>query len=185
MNILFPGLPNYTGPVTGWFSLLHHSWELVERSDDDVMERIRYIKSNKPAHEQEIRLRHIVYLGQRGDDYEVKRAALDTAYEAEYGKLYSAYSVKHDTLYAIYGIKRDKIPHTNKLVAYEAEQDKRKRNPLYAAHIDKLYAAYEAECNKLRANFEAKDDKLDASIIEYIKPLIKDFAWNGKELVFT
>ena len=115
-NTLFPGHRNvhgefdYRGPTSGWFSLLHHADNLVEWSNN-VMERVQYIVSDKPANEQAIRLRHIVFLGDRGADYEAKRAS--------------------------------------------------------------LYADY-----------EAKRAPLDAKIIDYIKPLIDDFAWNGKELVF-
>ena len=29
-NLLFPGLPDYQGPTSGWFSLLHHVADLVE-----------------------------------------------------------------------------------------------------------------------------------------------------------
>ena len=60
-NILFPGLPNYTGPVKGYFTVLHHEATIIEWSDD-VMERIEYILHNKDANEVDIRLRHIVYL---------------------------------------------------------------------------------------------------------------------------
>lgn len=44
---------------TGFFTLLHHEGPIVEWSDD-VEERLAYIKSAKPAHEQAVRLRHIV-----------------------------------------------------------------------------------------------------------------------------
>ena len=74
-NTLFPGLPGYTGPTKGWFSLLHHAGGLVEWSDN-VMERVDYINRNKPKSEINTRLRHIVYLGGRGDDYEAKRKPL-------------------------------------------------------------------------------------------------------------
>jgi chromosome segregation ATPase len=61
MNLLYPGLPDYTGPTKGWFTLLHHEGPLVEYSQD-VMERIRYINREKSAAERPIRLRHIVYV---------------------------------------------------------------------------------------------------------------------------
>ena len=81
-NTLFPGHRNghgefdYQGPTSGWFSLLHHAYDLVEWSDN-VMERVRYIVSDKPAREQDIRLRHIVFLGDRGIDYKAKCDTLD------------------------------------------------------------------------------------------------------------
>ena len=137
-NTLFPGHRNghgefdYQGPTSGWFSLLHHADDLVEWSDN-VMERVRYIVSDKPAREQDIRLRHIVFLGDRGIDYWAKLAPLDANYAAKYAP---------------------------------------------------LYADYRAKCAPLDADFRAKLAALDAKIIDYIKPLIDGFAWNGKELVF-
>ena len=137
-NTLFPGHRNghgefdYQGPTSGWFSLLHHADNLVEWSNN-VMERVQYIVSDKPANEQAIRLRHIVFLGDRGADYEAKLASLDADDEAK------------------------------------------------RASLD---ADDEAKRASLDADYEAKLAPLDAKIIDYIKPLIDDFAWNGKELVF-
>ena len=62
-NRLYPGKPNYRGPKSGYFTLLHHWGPLVEWSDN-VMERVEYIKSNKAAHEIPVRLRHIVFVPQ-------------------------------------------------------------------------------------------------------------------------
>ena len=148
-NTLFPGHRNgrgefdYRGPTSGWFSLLHHADNLVDWSDN-VMERIQYIISDKPASEQAIRLRHIVFLGDRGIDYWAKLDALDANYAAKYAPLYADYRAKCAPLDADYVAKRDA-----------------------------LYADYAAKCAPL-----------DAKIIDYIKPLIDGFAWNGKELVF-
>ena len=134
-NTLFPGHRNvhgefdYRGLTSGWFSLLHHADNLVEWSNN-VMERVQYIVSDKPAHEQAIRLRHIVFLGDRGTDYYAKLASLRASLRAD-----------------------------------------------YEAKLAPLRADYYAKLAPLRAS-------LDAKIIDYIKPLIDDFAWNGKELVF-
>ena len=79
-NILLPGHKNelgdfdYKGPISGWFSLLHHDG-LVEWSRH-IWERVGYILLRKPAKEQWTRLRHIVYLGERGAAYADKLAAL-------------------------------------------------------------------------------------------------------------
>ena len=159
-NTLFPGHRNgrgefdYRGPTSGWFSLLHHADNLVDWSDN-VMERIQYIISDKPASEQAIRLRHIVFLGDRGIDYRAKLAALDANYAAKYAPLYADYRAKRDPLDADYRAK---------LAALDAD---------FRAKLDALYPDYEAKCASL-----------DAKIIDYIKPLIDGFAWNGKELVF-
>ena len=188
-NTLFPGHRNgrgefdYRGPTSGWFSLLHHADNLVDWSDN-VMERIQYIISDKPASEQAIRLRHIVFLGDRGIDYWAKLAALDANYAAKYAPLYADYRAKCAPLDADYRAK---------LAALDAE-----RVPLYADYVakrDPLYADYAAKCAPLDADhrakldalypdYEAKCAPLDAKIIDYIKPLIDGFAWNGKELVF-
>ena len=122
-NTLFPGHRNgrgefdYRGPTSGWFSLLHHADNLVEWSDN-VMERIQYIISDKPASEQAIRLRHIVFLGDRGIDYWAKLAALDANYEAKCAPLYADYEAKCAPLYADYEAKRDTLD-----ADYEAKRD--------------------------------------------------------------
>ena len=87
VNTLFPGRPNYTGPITGWFGLLHHE-ELCETSHD-VMERVAYVKANKPKHEVAIRLHNMIYLGDVGADYWAKRAPLYADYEAKRDALYA------------------------------------------------------------------------------------------------
>ena len=159
-NTLFPGHRNgrgkfdYRGPTSGWFSLLHHADDLVEWSDN-VMERVRYIVSDKPAREQDIRLRHIVFLGDRGIDYEARRAPLYADYEARRAPLDADYKARRAPLYADYKARRDP-----------------------------LYADYKAKCAPLYADYKARRAPLDAEILTYIKPLIGGFAWNGSELVF-
>ena len=54
----------------------------------------------------------------------------------------------------------------------------------YAAKRAPLDDDYAAKCAALNADYEAKRAALDAEIIDYIKPLIDGFAWNGKKLVF-
>ena len=60
MNKLYPGLPDYTGPTKGMFTLLHHEGPLLEWSDN-VMKRVKYIREHKAQSERDIRLRHIVF----------------------------------------------------------------------------------------------------------------------------
>ena len=120
-NTLFPGHRNgrgefdYRGPTSGWFSLLHHADNLVEWSDN-VMERVQYIVSNKPASEQAVRLRHIVFLGDSGADYEAKLASLDADYEAKLASLDADYKAKRPSLYADYKAKR--APLDAKIIGY-------------------------------------------------------------------
>ena len=124
MNTLYPGKPDYTGPTSGYFTLLHHEGPLIEWSDN-VMERIMYINNYKPASEREIRKAHIIYLDPSiidGSNYEAKCAT--------------------------------------------------------------LYAHYEAKRTTLYADYEAKRATLYAAIVDYIKPLITDFRWDGNQLVF-
>ena len=73
-NKLFPGRDNYTGPTKGWFGLLHHE-QMVEESHD-VMERVAYVKREKPPNEVAIRLHNMMYLGEIFADYYAKRATL-------------------------------------------------------------------------------------------------------------
>ena len=65
MNELFPGRPDYVGPTKGYFAFLHHE-QLFEKSHD-VMERVAYVKRDKPDHEIPTRLHA---------DYEAKRDTL-------------------------------------------------------------------------------------------------------------
>lgn len=84
MNTMFPGRPYYVGPISGMFGLLHHE-NLCEYSHD-VMERVKYVKENKPPNEVDVRLRNMIYLGccaavakrkSLYDDYAAKIKPLD------------------------------------------------------------------------------------------------------------
>ena len=75
-NRLYPGKPNYRGPKSGYFTLLHHLGPLVEWSDN-VMERVEYIKSNKAAFEIPIRLRHIVFVPKKMQPKALQKAYAD------------------------------------------------------------------------------------------------------------
>lgn len=67
LNTLYPGRPDYTGPNTGLFGLLHHD-RLYEWSEN-VAERVAYVRANKPASEQEFRLHCMVYLDPTGQEW--------------------------------------------------------------------------------------------------------------------
>src|SRR3990167_8136857 len=79
INKLYPGLPDYVGPKSGFFTLLHHHGPPIEWSHD-VMERVKYIQKDKAAHERPIRLRHIVYVQKKMIPKPVQKA------EAEWQK---------------------------------------------------------------------------------------------------
>ena len=154
-NTLFPGRPDYIGPTSGTFGLLHH--EVLCESSHDVMERVDYIKKHKPKNEVAVRLHNLIYLGgcEAATDYEAKRAPLDTDYRAKRAPLDTDYRAKCAALYAD-----------------------------YEAKCAPLYADYKAKCAPLDADYKAKCATLDAEILVYIKMNIPDCAWNGKTLVF-
>ena len=89
-NTLFPGRPDYTGPVTGLFGLLHH--DTLTESSHDVMERVSYVKEHKSRHEVEIRLHNMIYLG--NCPAAAKRDSLDADYEAKCAPLNADYQAK-------------------------------------------------------------------------------------------
>ena len=73
-NTIHAGLPGYTGPKYGWFTLLHHAGPLLEYSDD-VGERLDYIDRDKLPDERAIRRAHILYFDPaRLPDAEWRRA---------------------------------------------------------------------------------------------------------------
>ena len=82
-NTLFPGRPDYIGPTSGTFGLLHH--EVLCESSHDVMERVYYIKNNKPKNEVAVRLHNLIYLGgcEAATDYKAKCAPLDADHRAK------------------------------------------------------------------------------------------------------
>ena len=84
-NTLFLGRPDYIGPVTGHFGLLHHD-QLFEHSEN-AMERVQYVKKEKPAHEIEIRLHNMIYLDPTACPAVAKCAPLDVDYLAKLAPL--------------------------------------------------------------------------------------------------
>ena len=60
-NTLFPGRPDYVGPTSGWFGLMHH--QILCEKSHNVMERVEYVKTRKPAREIATRLHNMIYLG--------------------------------------------------------------------------------------------------------------------------
>ena len=100
-NKLFPGRPDYTGPIAGVFGLLHH--DILVESSHDVMERVSYIKHEKPKREIATRLYNIIYLGLC---YEARLCApLIADYIAETNSLNWEYFTKHFRVNAEYVAK--------------------------------------------------------------------------------
>ena len=115
-NTLFPGRPDYIGPTSGTFGLLHH--EVLCESSHDVMERVYYIKNNKPKNEVAVRLHNLIYLGgcEAATDYKAKCAPLYADYEAKCAPLDADYEAKRVALYADYEAKR--APLYAQIIAY-------------------------------------------------------------------
>ena len=162
-NTMFPGRANYVGPRTGAFGLLHHD-QLYETSHD-VMERVAYVKREKPENEIATRLHNMIYLGDCSAT--AKRDALHTDYWAKCGALKADYQAECALLDAGYWAKRAPLD-----VDYRAK---------YGA----LAADYQAKCDALYTDCRAKRALLDAKIMAYIKLYISDCAWSGEELVFA
>jgi hypothetical protein len=181
-NTLFPGRPDYTGPTTGLFGLLHH--EVLFESSHDVRERVQYVKDNKPPNEVAVRLHNMIYLGDRvarrdtlRADYDAKRDALRADYDAKCDALRADYWAKRDALYADYDAKRDAL-YADYWAKYDA------LNADYWAKRDALRADYWAKRDALYADYWAKYDALYADILADIRQHIPDCAWNGQTLVF-
>jgi len=84
MNTKFPGRPDYTGPISGLFGLLHHD-TLFEESNN-VMRRVKYVRRTKPKTEVSIRLWNMIYL----DPGEVPAIAKIAQARAEYERTITA-----------------------------------------------------------------------------------------------
>ena len=54
MNTLYPGQPDYVGPHSGFACWVHH--EIPIEYCTNFAQRIAYIRAEKPAHEQAVRL---------------------------------------------------------------------------------------------------------------------------------
>ncbi len=74
-NILYPGRPNYTGPIKGLFGFIHH--DMIAELSHDVRERVAFIERNKPSNEIKHRLHCLVYLSPRKLPTELNKALRD------------------------------------------------------------------------------------------------------------
>ena len=175
VNKLFPGRENYVGPTIGMFAFLHHE-KLFEESHN-VMERVAYVKREKPEREVWIRLHNMMYLDPVLCPAVAKRDTLYADYKAKRAPLYADYKAKRAPLDADYEAKRAPLD-----ADYEAKRDTLDAD--YEAKCDTLYADYKAKRAPLDADYKAKRDTLDAEILAYIKSEIPDCACNGRTLVF-
>ena len=95
------------------FGLLHH--DALCESSHNVMERVDYVRKNKPWNEIAVRLHNMIYLGGCESvtkrallyaDYKTKRALLDADYKTKRGALYADYKTKRALLHADYEARR-------------------------------------------------------------------------------
>lgn len=97
-NKLFPGKANYVGPQRGYFAFVHHG-KLFEEADQEISDRVDYIKSHKPNSEINTRLRHLIYLGEklnkRIKDYDNKNGGRQALYDREIQAAVLAYAKRH------------------------------------------------------------------------------------------
>jgi len=160
-NKLFPGRPNYTGPTAGLFAFLHHC-TLYEYSDN-VIERINYVKSQKPKDEIELRLHHMLYLDSSDtligkaysfeERYRQKRVQLDNEYEHECARLDSDFQFR--------GYNYD-----------------------YWRQRNTLNAVYRQRVNKLDDDYWRRRALFEKVVLDYINRHIPEHRWNGERIVF-
>ncbi len=142
-NLLYPGRPNYEGPTEGFFGLLHHS--IIAEWSHDVMERVEYVKKEKPKNEIDIRLWNMCYLSEERLPKELVEAV--KTYE-------EAWMTWEEAL---------------KMTCWES------------------WNTYE-EARKTVEEAKKTYNKIlqisSPQILNLIKELVPDTAWDGKELVF-
>jgi len=168
MNTLYPGLPDYTGPTKGLFTLLHHEGPLLEWSDD-VMERIKFINEKKPEDERAIRLRHIVFFPEKLRGKKMWKA------DAERQKAYTEWKKAYTEWKKAYAERQKAYTEWKKAYAERQKAD---------AEWQKAYTKWQkadAEWQKAYAEWKKADaDK----ILTYLKKHVKDCKWDGSTLVF-
>ena len=175
INKLYPGLPDYEGPTSGSFTLLHHNGPLIEWSDD-VMERIKHIKTKKKESERPIRLKHIVYVPKGMIPKSVQKADAEwRKADAEWQKAEAEWQ------------KAEAEWRKAEAEWRKAEAEWRKADAEWGKAEAKRQKA-EAEWGKAEAKrqkAEAEWRKADADkLTAYLHKHVKDCRWNGKEIVF-
>ena len=154
-NTLFPGRPNYTGPTSGWFGLLHHD-TLFERSHN-VNERIDYVRRHKSPAEIPLRLHNMVYLG-----------AIAGICEEE------LYEKRQQEIYAVYAKWQPEIDAVNAKWQPELYAVYAKRQP----EIDAVYAKRQQEIYAVNAKWQPEIYAVYAKVLAYIRQVMPDCAWD-------
>ena len=162
MNLDRPGLPRYKGPTKGVFALVHHS-VLCEPSNN-IMERVKYIKSDKPKHEVDDRLNHLLLLPKKQfpELYGHAYAAWDKA-DAAWGKACAAWGK-----------------------AYAAWVKAGAAWGKACAARGKTYAAWSKDYAAWSKTYAAWGKAVSRQKVEaYIRSKIQGCKWNGNEIVFS
>jgi uncharacterized protein with PIN domain len=180
-NDLYPGLPDYVGPTKGWFTLLHHAAEPYEYSDD-VIERITYIKENKPQNEVAIRLRHIVYVSADRPPLLAEYGRVTTQAWAEYGRVTTQ-------AWAEYGrVKAQAWAEYGRVTTPALAEYQRIKAPALAEYQrvnDQAWAEYGRVKAPAWAEYQRVKAPALAAITEHLKSLIPDCKWDGTQIVFA
>ena len=160
-NRLYPGKPNYRGPKSGYFTLLHHEGPLMEWSAN-VMERVAYIKTDKHSDERPLRLRHIVFVPKKMQPQAVRDA---------YAKWQDAYAKSQDA-------------DAKWQDAYAKSQDAYAKWRDVCAKWRDAYAKWRDAYAKWRDAYAKWQDADAQKLLAYLHKHVKNCKWNGKEIVF-
>ena len=157
-NTLHPALPNYVGPIRGFFSCVHH-YILIEWSDD-IMERVRfYDAGNKPLHEMETRRRCFVYLDPTGQPWE----PLVQAWQ-QYEQVWQP----HEQVWQPHEQARQRYEQV-----WQPHEQARQRYEQARQRYEQAWQRYEQARQQYLPQIEAQ-----------IRALVPDLPWDGKQLVF-
>ena len=157
-NTIHAGLPGYTGPKYGWFTLLHHAGPLLEYSDD-VGERLDYIDRDKLPDERAIRRAHILYFDPaRLPDAEWRRA------DAEW--------------------RRADAELRRAEVGRQIAEVELRRADAELRRADAEWRRAEAKWRRADAEWRRALQPYAAIIEAFIRANVPDYRWNGSEIIF-
>lgn len=182
MNTMFPGRNNYTGPTAGMFGLLHH--KILCEDSHDVMERVRYVRHEKEAHEIDTRLHNMIFLG--FCPAAAPMGVLQAEAKAKHNQAWKTYRIAQEDVHKAFADQREAFyAHRPHNLLDEDQQLK-----IEMTHFEQNRAAaqvsidYTAVSKALREEHEMATAPYVAVIEAYIREHIPDTAWNGKTLVF-
>ena len=173
-NTKYPGRHNYTGPEEGIFGLLRHG-ALAEPSEN-VMERVDYVRREKPVHKRAHRLHCMCYLGPLDWPLYEERAAIYAKWDAELAAIYAKWAAERAPINAKWDAERAAI-----YAKWDAELAP--INAKLDAELAPIDAKWDAERAAIYAKRDAELAAIYAKILTAIASLVPDHTWNGTELV--